>query len=144
VVNHTTWVVQMFGAAVQGQAPPHPRDADVLGSDPAGSFAGAAAATLAAWKTGGTDGSIRIPVGELPATVGLGINTVDVFVHGWDIARATGQDARLDPALCTELLDFTVQLLPPDGRGNGFGPVVEIDSDASVVDRFIAYTGRKP
>ena len=30
--------------------------------------------------------------------------TADVFMHTWDLARATGQDDRLDPTFCAELL----------------------------------------
>ena len=31
--------------------------------------------------------------------------TTDVFMHTWDLARATGQDDTLDPTLCAELFE---------------------------------------
>jgi hypothetical protein len=37
--------------------------------------------------------------------------TNDVFLHTWDLARATGQDERLDPGKCAQLVDG---MLPMD------------------------------
>ena len=41
--------------------------------------------------------------------------TADVFMHTWDLARATGQDDRLDP-------DFCARLLGADGADGGRYP----------------------
>ena len=44
-------------------------------------------------------------IGELPLDQAIDrFYTADVFMHTWDLARATGQDDRLDPELCAELL----------------------------------------
>ena len=44
-------------------------------------------------------------IGELPLGPAVSqFYTGDVFMHTWDLARATGQDETLDPALCTEML----------------------------------------
>ena len=81
--------------------------------------------------------------GELPAASALAINVFDTYVHGWDIAQATGQDAELDPTLCTVLLEILPSLAPIVRRGDNFGPEVDIASDAPVADRMLAYLGRK-
>ena len=40
-------------------------------------------------------------VGAVPLDKAIGtFYTADVFLHTWDLARATGQDERLDPATC--------------------------------------------
>jgi uncharacterized protein (TIGR03086 family) len=144
LTNHALWVVEMFGAATEGRPPASARDADLLGDDPGDSFDRAASSTVTAWRARGFDGTLRIPVGELPAPVALGINTCDVYLHGWDIAQATGQDAQLDDELGAELLTFIKQFLPAEPRDENFGPVVEVASDASPSDRLLAYSGRKP
>ena len=36
--------------------------------------------------------------------------TADVFMHTWDLARATGQDDRLDPDFCAQLLEGMAQM----------------------------------
>lgn len=144
LVNHTTGVVEMFGAAVQGRRPATPRDERALAAEPAADFDQAAATTVAAWRARGLEGTVEIRVGEIPAPVALGINICDAYLHGWDLAQATGQDARLDDALSAELLTFITQFLPPEPRDQNFGPVVDVASDASPADRLIAYSGRKP
>jgi uncharacterized protein (TIGR03086 family) len=68
----------------------------------------------------------------------------DVFIHTWDLARATGQDETLDPAIVHELL---VGMEPLDEmlRASGqYGPRVEVPAAADEQTRLIAFTGRRP
>jgi uncharacterized protein (TIGR03086 family) len=70
--------------------------------------------------------------------------TTDVFMHTWDLGRATGQDATLDAEHCAELL---VAMEPLDGmlRDSGqYGPRVPVADDASAQDRLMAFIGRDP
>src|SRR5581483_2605351 len=49
------------------------------------------------------DGAMQTPVavsyGPVPAEVYAGHRFIDVLIHGWDLAKATGQDTTLDPEL---------------------------------------------
>ena len=141
--NHTTWVVSMFGDVVEGRPPTAARDAELLGDDPGAAFAATAAATLEAWRARGLEGTVTFGPGELPAESALAINVFDTYVHGWDIAQATGQDAELDPELCAVLLAVLPSLAPIVRRGDNFGPEVDVAPDAPVADRMLAYLGRK-
>ena len=70
--------------------------------------------------------------------------TTDVFLHTWDLARATGQDELLDPELCATLLagmEPIDQLLRDSGQ---YGPRVPVLDDADVQTRMIAFIGRDP
>ncbi|GLZ16447.1 hypothetical protein Acsp04_66820 [Actinomadura sp. NBRC 104425] len=61
--------------------------------------------------------------------------------RAWDLARATGQDDRLDPDFCTELLDG---LEPIDEvlRSSGqYGSRVEVPADADVQTRMLGFIG---
>lgn len=72
------------------------------------------------------------------------IYTGDVFVHIWDLARATGQDVQLDPDKCAAMLEG---MLPMDQalRDSGhYGPKVDVPDDADVQTRMLAFTGRTP
>ena len=72
------------------------------------------------------------------------IYTPDVFVHRWDLARATGQDETLDPQRCADML---AGMLPMDEalRQSGhFGPRVEVPEDADVQTKLLAFLGRTP
>ena len=70
--------------------------------------------------------------------------TTDVFMHTWDLARATGQDDTLDPAQSAELLAGMSpidELLRSSGQ---YGPRVEVPDDAPVQDQLVAFIGRDP
>ncbi|MET0766628.1 MAG: TIGR03086 family metal-binding protein [Aeromicrobium sp.] len=68
----------------------------------------------------------------------------DVFMHTWDLARATGQDDTLDPEFCETLL---TGMIPVEGmlRASGqYGPAVPVSDDAPVQDRLVGFIGRDP
>lgn len=86
---------------------------------------------------------VASPVGELAfkQVVG-GVLLHDVLVHTWDLARATGQDERLDPATTEAAL---AKMAPFDEYLRGpamFGPRLEVTDDADVQTRFLAFVGR--
>ncbi|WP_077059268.1 TIGR03086 family metal-binding protein [Streptomyces sp. MP131-18] len=84
-------------------------------------------------------------IGEVPLDQAVDrFYTADVFMHIWDLARATGQDERLDPGKCAQLLEG---MLPLDEvlRGSGqYGPRVEVPESADVQTRLLAFIGRTP
>ncbi|WP_436771352.1 TIGR03086 family metal-binding protein [Yinghuangia sp. YIM S09857] len=84
-------------------------------------------------------------IGELPLDRAVDqFYTADVFLHTWDLARATGQDETLDPRKCAELLEG---MLPMDEilRSSGqFGPRTNVPDDADVQTRLLAFIGRTP
>jgi uncharacterized protein (TIGR03086 family) len=68
----------------------------------------------------------------------------DVLVHTWDLARATGQDERLD---ADEVAMMFAGMEPLDDvlRASGhYGPKVEVSPDADVQTKLLAFTGRRP
>jgi uncharacterized protein (TIGR03086 family) len=70
--------------------------------------------------------------------------TTDVFLHTWDLARATGQDDRLDPDVCADLLagmEPIEDLLRSSGQ---YGPRVPVPDDAEVQSRLLGFIGRDP
>jgi uncharacterized protein (TIGR03086 family) len=77
--------------------------------------------------------------------------STDLVLHGWDLARATGQDDTIDPCE-VERIWPTVQDIPDELRTPGafrpgltvFGPEVALPDDASRQDRLLAMLGRDP
>ncbi len=68
----------------------------------------------------------------------------DIVIHTWDLARATGLDESLDPAIVSEML---AGMLPMDEalRASGqYGPRVTVADDADDQTKLIAFTGRTP
>jgi uncharacterized protein (TIGR03086 family) len=68
----------------------------------------------------------------------------DVFIHAWDLARATGQDETLDPAIVHELLAGMTPLDEMLRASGQFGSRVEVPPGSDEQTRFIAFTGRRP
>lgn len=92
------------------------------------------------------DRLLRHPmVGELP--LGPAVDqfyTSDVFMHTWDLARATGQDDRLDPGTCAAMF---AGMEPMDAalRSSGhYGPRVAVPDDADPQTKLLAFIGRDP
>ncbi|TDE97346.1 TIGR03086 family protein [Occultella glacieicola] len=70
--------------------------------------------------------------------------TGDVFMHTWDLARATGQDDRLDPQRCAAGLAAGEPMEEVMRASGQFGPRVPVPDDASVQDRMLGFIGRDP
>lgn len=84
-------------------------------------------------------------IGEVPLPRAVSqFFTADVFMHSWDLARATGQDETLDPERCARML---AGMEPMDEvlRSSGqFGPKVDLPEDADAQSRLLAFIGRDP
>jgi uncharacterized protein (TIGR03086 family) len=70
--------------------------------------------------------------------------TADVFMHTWDLARATGQDDVLDPEYCAELLEGMIPYEEAMRASGQYGPRVPVPDDAPVQDRMLGFIGRDP
>ncbi|HEU5420666.1 MAG TPA: TIGR03086 family metal-binding protein [Streptosporangiaceae bacterium] len=70
--------------------------------------------------------------------------TADVFMHTWDLARATGQDDRLDPDFCGELLAGMEPMEDVIRSSGQYGPRVEVPADADPQARLLGFIGRDP
>ena len=85
------------------------------------------------------------PMGPTPLAQLLDqIYVGDIFLHSWDLARASGQEPPLDEQTCAEML---AGMAPIEDlmRGSGqFGPRVPVGADRSAMDQLIGFIGRDP
>ncbi len=92
------------------------------------------------------------PMGKVTAEQHIDqVVSLDMVVHGWDLARATGQDDTIDP---TEVAGMWpgAQSIPEEMRIPGafgpgvvvFGPEVKVPEDAPLQDRLLGLMGRDP
>ncbi|MCS0603238.1 TIGR03086 family metal-binding protein [Streptomyces sp. LP11] len=94
----------------------------------------------AAWT-----GDTRAGGVDLPGAVAGTVVADELVIHGWDLARATGQDYTPDPAALALTHTFlrTAADLPDAGDGL-FGPPVPVPPTASPLDRAVGLSGRDP
>ncbi|MEU8377754.1 TIGR03086 family metal-binding protein [Streptosporangium sp. NPDC048865] len=95
---------------------------------------------------------VATPAGQL--TVEQHVDQVvsaDMVLHGWDLARATGQDDTIDPteieAMWPGLQQIPEEMRIPGAFGPGivvFGPEVKISDDAPLQHRVLGLLGRDP
>jgi uncharacterized protein (TIGR03086 family) len=94
-------------------------DGDVLGADPTGAYdESARTASEAFHAPGALEAPCAVSYGPVPGEVYLGHRFIDVLVHGWDVAQATGQNTKLDPELvevCWEVVEPQKELLVGSG-----------------------------
>ena len=106
---------------------------------------GAPAAGAVSRRPGALDAPCAGSYGPVPGAVYAGHRFIDVFVHGWDLARATGQPYAPHEAAVLACLGFATSFEPPPEAGRGpFGPPVAVPDSAPALDRLAGATGRDP
>ena len=103
---------------------------------------------VSAWRDSAAwEGTTEAGGVTLPADV-MGMVVVDELVlHGWDLARGTGQPFECDPASTQVCFEFTSMASAPGeekGREGLFGPIVEVAPDAPLLHRALGLSGRDP
>ena len=106
--------------------------------------AATAEAALAAWRRHGLDGSVAVGRSVMPAGLAVEIIPLELLVHGWDIAHATGHDIEVTPEIAGYVLDRAQELITEDKRGRSFAAEEPAGPGATVLQRLIAFTGRVP
>lgn len=91
------------------------------------------------------DTEVDTPMGRRSIGQGLSFPAVDLFVHGWDLARSIGGDVEI-PAAAIEFAHQVLDPVPAEQlRGaQVFGAEVEPPAQATATQRFIGWTGRDP
>ncbi|MFI0241471.1 TIGR03086 family metal-binding protein [Streptomyces sp. NPDC016845] len=145
LVNHVFQVVVEFRklAAKQDSDFAVTRDRVGEGDDWRARFASAAQELVAAWSApgaeDGTSGAMNMPA-RLVGAMAL----LDLTVHAWDLARATGQPYEAPPQVVGALAEAVAELAPTARAMGVFGEPVPAGADASPFDRLLAATGRHP
>jgi uncharacterized protein (TIGR03086 family) len=91
-----------------------------------------------AWTGMTRAGNVDLP-GEVAGLVAL----AEVVIHGWDVARASGQRYDVDEPIAQACLQH-LAAFDTSGTEGLFGPAVPVAGDAPAVDRIVALSGRDP
>jgi uncharacterized protein (TIGR03086 family) len=68
----------------------------------------------------------------------------EMVLHGWDIAKATGQDYHCDDAVARNVLKTVEAQGELFRQYQGFAAIVPVPADATAFDRALALSGRDP
>ncbi|MFC3985827.1 TIGR03086 family metal-binding protein [Streptosporangium jomthongense] len=145
VAGHVIAGLSVVKARAVGQAllEADPDWREVAGPDPVATWRAVRADMTAALEPEAL--ARRIPLAlDLEVTLGQWLEQypLELLVHTWDLARATGQDVVLDPCLTRQALE-TARLFAPQGREAGMlGPERAVADDADDQTRLLALFGR--
>jgi uncharacterized protein (TIGR03086 family) len=95
-----------------------------------------------AWTGRTLVGGADLP-GEMAGVVALD----ELVLHGWDVARATGQPFDVEPASLRVVHGLVADFATPERaeqRAGLFGPVVEVGDDEPLLHRVLGLSGRDP
>jgi uncharacterized protein (TIGR03086 family) len=152
LLHHLTNGNVIFAMIATGERPPGPitpeeRAVDHLGDDPAAGFHAVSERMHDAFLTPGfLEGRFETPVlGEQTGTTIVHMRINEMLIHGWDLARATGQPAGLPDDLAEGALrQWQARLADRPRDGMPFDTPKPVPADAPAIDRLAAYLGRQP
>ena len=143
IVGENLWAGELFQGKTIEQVGTR-LDGDLAGDDPAAAYgASVAVATDTVTAPGAMEARCHLSFGDFSGADYAAQLFMDTLIHGWDIARATGQDTRLDPDLVTACMPIA-QEITSMARGSGvFGENLPVGPDADPQTRLLALVGRR-
>ena len=146
LVNHLFQVIHALGLA--GRGGPVPDDVwaqEMPSTDRAQRFDEAARHAVAAWtEPAATDRTVRMGTMEMPAAFVATMLASDLVIHGWDLARATGQDFGCADGDAEAVHRFVQETGELGRRLKIFAEPVPVGGGAGSLDRTLALSGRDP
>lgn len=128
--------------------PPPPGDAAHLPDDWQTRVPADLSALADAWRPSSAwDGMTKVAGIDMPNSVAGLVALEEIVVHGWDVARATGQSFDLDDASLDGALEMLAMFTVPGEEpppGGLYRKVIEVPDHAPLVDRVVARAGRDP
>ncbi|WP_196442708.1 TIGR03086 family metal-binding protein [Planomonospora sp. ID67723] len=136
LVGHLSWVALLFEALARKEPmPPEDNEPDACESRVRG--------MVSAWShQEAFEG--ESPTMGLPMTVVFQMALGDLVFHGWDLARATGQDYEVDTETAEAMAVYAEQMAPMARQNGVFGDEVAVAADAPPFDRALGLSGRDP
>ncbi len=148
LVNHNVeenrWAADLLaGATIDEVGDAH--EGDLLGDDPVAAYAESAdRVRRVAAEDGVLERTTHLSFGDVPGAFYLTQRWVDLYIHAWDLAVATGQDADLPGELAAAALE-TMRAQEEAVRASGvFGEPVDVGPEAGHLERLLGFVGRDP
>jgi uncharacterized protein (TIGR03086 family) len=154
LVEHVGGLARAFTAAANkdrtryNDREPPPGDVSRLGDDWRTRIPRDLAILAQAWRDPGAWTGMTMIAGSESHSSVVGLVAADeLVVHGWDVARATGQPYDPEPEVLDAAKGFLVMVASPDapaGPDVAFGPSWQVPDDAPLLDRIVGLAGRDP
>jgi uncharacterized protein (TIGR03086 family) len=129
-----------------GRAPRASLDGYQMPTDAAGAVRAASGTLIGALRGDAASRPLWLGDSAMPGELALGLILWEYQMHGWDLARATGQPWSPPAAAVGESLVFAPGMLTDDyqGAGKPFAPAVAVPESAPAFDQLLGLSGRDP
>ena len=97
-----------------------------------------------AQKPGALEKSYQTPFGEMSGGEFMYGAFMDNLVHGWDLAKATGQNTDLSEAHAQVCYQAFAPMMDGFRQAGAFGPEVSVPDNASIQHKMLGMMGRQP
>jgi len=146
LLNHVVTGTQWYACVIEGRPTPD-RSIDQVRDDPVGAFALRLGEFRGAiGRPGALDGTYHHALGDMSGPTYLKMRANEYLVHGWDLARATGQVTQFPDDLCVPCIEMYREILAGRERekDRGFGIELPVVGDVTPLERLVAFFGRTP
>ncbi len=141
LIDHIVGGTMFFAGTLAGEEPGQPsgdgNPADIYQS-------GTAKVLEAAQKPGTMEKKYQTPFGEMSGGEFMFGAFMDNLVHGWDLAKATGQNTDLNEAHAQVCFQAFAPMMDGMRQGGAFGPEVSVPDNASIQHKMLGMMGRQP
>jgi uncharacterized protein (TIGR03086 family) len=143
LLNHLFQMVVSFRSLARREPMDMSTTPDYLTGDWRARFQAEADQTVQAWSEPSALEGVSAGMG-LPQPVIAQMLLLDLTVHSWDLAAATGQPHHPDPEVADVLYRTFSELAPTARQTGAFGEPVEVPRDAPAFQRLLGVSGRNP
>jgi uncharacterized protein (TIGR03086 family) len=149
LINHIVGATQYFGdLAESGDSPDDEEWPVYTDGDYATLFTEQARRLLDGFSTPtAMERVMQLPTAPSPGSLVIQVATGEIFVHGWDLARATGQQLPADPGVAECLWASSWPALSDQVRNEHpsiFAPALPIAAGRPTLDQLLGFLGRDP
>jgi uncharacterized protein (TIGR03086 family) len=143
LVNENLWAAELFTgktiAEVGGRF-----DGDLMRGEPAAAYGRSVGVAKAAVEApGAMEAVCHLSFGDCSGAFYATQLFMDFVVHGWDIAKGSGQDAKLDPGLVAACLPYAETITRKFRAGGWYGDELSVPARADPQTRLLALFGRR-
>ena len=144
VVRHCTSVQRRTAAILRGEVQPKIEAPTDDAGDPAPAWTAVEAEMRDALVVGDLGGIVVTSGGPMPVATAVSFPAIDLFVHAWDLGRATARPVELADDVVAWIQGI-MRSTPPEKFRNarGFGPARPAPVDASPTATLMAFLGRE-